>query len=360
MEKAEPVPEKGTLPRLLVLDLLARGTPPKLAALIGEEVSGALRDTGRFQVVSQEDVRSLLGLEAQRQLMGCEEDSCLTEIAGSLGADQIVTGSSIHLGRATQVRLKRIDAATARVLRDVAVGSASPDELLELVRRAAFDLVDAAWKPRGRRQIAWAEETFEVGAALRMVAYQQQTPAPGPDEAADANTSAGPVLVLGYAFRSGAFAFGLRLATGVSATWVDWDDLFGPYREKVELGTFRGGLLLRWPEVGGVWVRPYLSGEVGVMRVRARSRAVAPPEWLIATSGQVYGPYATLGAGLRFFPRSRIGFALEVGGRLGPSIKGIVDRDIPLADEPPPPVAVPIERGGLNGFFVMGMLRRAL
>ncbi|MDF1564368.1 MAG: hypothetical protein P1V51_15095 [Deltaproteobacteria bacterium] len=346
------------LPRLLVMDLLSRGTPPKLSALIAEEVAGALRDTGRFHVVSQDDVRSLLGLEAQRQLLGCEDEGCLTQIAGALGAEQIVTGSSIHVDRVTQVRLKRIDATTAQVLRDVAVGSASADEVLELTRRAAFDLVDATWKPRSKRQVAWAEETLEIGAALRLVSYPEQNPAVG--EPTPGSTQAGPVLQLGYAFRSGTFGFGLRLATGVSPSQVTWKDLFGDYTERIELSTVRGGLLLRWPEAGGVWARPYVTAELGVMRVRARSRAVAPPEWLVATGGQRYGAYATLGAGLRFFPRSRIGFAIEAGGLVGPKIDDIVDRDIPVADEPPPAVVGAVERGGIDGFFIMGVLRRAI
>ena len=187
----------GERPRLLVLDLITRGTPEKLVERIAGEVAGALRDAGTDQVVSQDDVRPLSGGGAQGQPMGCEEESCLTEIAGALGAQQIVTGQTVHLGRVTQVRLKRIDAASARVLRDTAVGSASADELLELVRRAAFDLIDAPWTPRSTRQVAWAELTLEVGASLRGVAYGQQTPDPT-DSGGDpeSNLQSGPVLVL--------------------------------------------------------------------------------------------------------------------------------------------------------------------
>lgn len=356
-------------PRLLVLDLVHRGTPAKARALIDEEVTGALRDTQRYQVVSQDDVRTLLGIEAQRQLLGCEEESCFSEIAGALGAEEVVVGTSVHLERRTQVRLKRIDTTAARVLRDVVVSATSLDELLELVRRAAFDLVDAPWKPRAHREIAWAEETVEVGAALRVVSYPAHdsgAAAGGSDGSGDggssegSETGVGPVLLVGYAFRSKDVAFGLRLATGVSQTSVHWDDLFDPYEERVDLATIRGGLLVRWPATGGLWLRPYVTTEIGVMRVQARSRAEDPPEWLHPTRGETYGPYLMVGGGLRFFPRARIGFALEAGVRLAPAVGGIVDRDLPVAGAEAPPVASAVERGGIHGVFILGTLRRGL
>ncbi|RMG12682.1 MAG: hypothetical protein D6729_16170 [Deltaproteobacteria bacterium] len=356
-------------PRLLVLDLVHRGTPAKARALIDGEVTGALRDTQRYQVVSQNDVRTLLGIEAQRQLLGCEEESCLSEIAGALGAEEVVVGTSVHLEHRTQVRLKRIDTTEARVLRDVAVSATSLDELLELVRRAAFDLVDAPWKPRAHREVAWAEETVEIGAALRLVSYPPRdsgaaASGSGGSEVGGSSTSAetgvGPVLLMGYAFRSKDVAFGLRLATGVSQTSVRWDDLFEPYEERVDLATIRGGLLLRWPATGGIWLRPYVTTEIGVMRVRAHSRAEDAPEWLHPTSGQAYGPYLMVGGGLRFFPRARIGFALEAGVRLAPAVGGIVDHDLPVAGAEAPPVPSAKERGGIHGVFILGTLRRAL
>ena len=48
-----------------------------------------------LRVTTRAEILAVVGLERQKQLLGCSEDatSCLTELAGALGVEAIVTGS---------------------------------------------------------------------------------------------------------------------------------------------------------------------------------------------------------------------------------------------------------------------------
>jgi hypothetical protein len=53
-----------------------------------------LTERGTVRAVAQKDIAQVLGLERQRQLLGCSDDknsSCLAELAGALGVDGIVS-----------------------------------------------------------------------------------------------------------------------------------------------------------------------------------------------------------------------------------------------------------------------------
>lgn len=109
----------GERPRLLVLDFTAGGgaTAEEAQALTEAAVSAAsARDI--FQVVSARDVETLLGLERQRQLVGCAEDeaSCLAELAGALGARFVLSGTLSRVGGSYQLTLQTLDSSRAQAL----------------------------------------------------------------------------------------------------------------------------------------------------------------------------------------------------------------------------------------------------
>lgn len=61
----------------------------------------------------------MLDLEAQKQLVGCNDDSCLAEIADSLGVDGVVIGSIARLESKTVFGLRRIDQREAKTVGQV-------------------------------------------------------------------------------------------------------------------------------------------------------------------------------------------------------------------------------------------------
>lgn len=106
-------------PKLVVLELDAAGG-------VEAEVAGALSDTlaaeaagrGYFQVISSREVQTLLGMERQKQFLGCSDDqsSCLTELSGALGARFILSGTVARLGDAYQLSLQMLDSEKAQTI----------------------------------------------------------------------------------------------------------------------------------------------------------------------------------------------------------------------------------------------------
>jgi len=104
-------------PKLVVTDLtVAGGLDASLGSALSEAVAQEISSRGVFTVVSSHEMTQLLGLERQKQLMGCDEDSasCVGEIAGALNARFVLTGTIAKLGQAYQLTLQMTDNEKAR------------------------------------------------------------------------------------------------------------------------------------------------------------------------------------------------------------------------------------------------------
>ena len=114
--------------------------------LLSSTVTSELRRDVRLTVVSQEDLRNLLGYERQKALLNCADAGCLAEIGGALGAEQIVNGSLSQLGQTYVFILRRIEVRSARVLRDVErrFKLSSQDALLDAIPQMLLDLFPRA------------------------------------------------------------------------------------------------------------------------------------------------------------------------------------------------------------------------
>jgi hypothetical protein len=119
------------------MEINAAGVPADVASSLGLLVPTEVRQAlPGAAVVSGEEVRSMLGFEAQRQALGCEGDSgCLAEIAGALGVDEVLTGRVGKLGRTFVLELRRIDIKKAKVVASVtSTVTGAEDELVGAMR----------------------------------------------------------------------------------------------------------------------------------------------------------------------------------------------------------------------------------
>lgn len=104
-------------PKILVLDLqVAGGTGPDIANAFTEAIAQEVDRRGYFESLSSSDVRTILGVERQRQLVGgCDEGtSCQAELAGALGARFALTGTIAKLGEVYQLTLQTVDTQKAQ------------------------------------------------------------------------------------------------------------------------------------------------------------------------------------------------------------------------------------------------------
>lgn len=75
-----------------------------------------LGEKGDLEIVTAGDIAQILGMERQRQLLGCDTDAsnCMAELAGAIGADAVVTGSVARAGSSWVVTLRGLNAVSAK------------------------------------------------------------------------------------------------------------------------------------------------------------------------------------------------------------------------------------------------------
>ena len=132
---------KEALPRVFVADVQGPVELAPLLEAVSVEVATTLSKAGRYDVVGAVDVREIASLEQQKQIAGCDDnESCLADIAGALGARYVVTGRVVPAGGSYLIQLTLFDTVEARV-----VGRSSNaglvDELVTLGRVGARGLL---------------------------------------------------------------------------------------------------------------------------------------------------------------------------------------------------------------------------
>jgi hypothetical protein len=87
----------------------------------------------------------LLGLERQKELLGCKDDSCVSQLADALGADLILGGQIGTIEQSVVFTLQLTNAKTARVDgRVVKVVPAGKNQIVDAVRAAVTSLMGSA------------------------------------------------------------------------------------------------------------------------------------------------------------------------------------------------------------------------
>ncbi len=126
----------GEKPKLIWLGFTAPKTmDTATVAAIDDAVAQEVARRGFYDVVARRDVETLLGLERQKALTGCSEESttCLTELSGALGARFVLSGVLAQLGANFQLSLQMQDTQKAQVAaRSVRLAKDVPTLLLLL------------------------------------------------------------------------------------------------------------------------------------------------------------------------------------------------------------------------------------
>jgi TolB-like protein len=103
-------------PRVVVLDIHdIGGHDGSTAEVLTQVTASEVVSLNKFEVITKQVVSDVLGLERQRQLLGCTESNCMAEIGAALGADFILSGQLGRLGTQFRFDLTLIDARRSRV-----------------------------------------------------------------------------------------------------------------------------------------------------------------------------------------------------------------------------------------------------
>ncbi len=137
--------------KVATMDFTTRGLQAKAGAAWAERFALYLRKEG-LSVTTTRDIAAVLSLERQKQLLGCSEGqaTCLTELAGALGVEAVVTGQVGRVGKSLQVTVKVVNATTAAAIFELTRSLKTEDEVLEALEAAA---------PEAARKVALAFPT---------------------------------------------------------------------------------------------------------------------------------------------------------------------------------------------------------
>ncbi len=101
---------------LLLPSQVGAGVPASAVSGLENLVLEALHDTGRFDVIGRADVAALVGLDAKKQLAGCDDTECATQLAGALDVKLAAALSVDRLGDTTLLTLRILETEKLRVL----------------------------------------------------------------------------------------------------------------------------------------------------------------------------------------------------------------------------------------------------
>lgn len=127
--------------RLFVFAFKNDNVDARIVAALERDVAEEAGAYG-YDAVSSQDLASMLDVEAARQAAGCiGEASCLSEIAGGLGAAFVITGTVAKLDATqTEVALVLLDRTGSSVLGRSSASGGDLDTLRSNTRRAARQL----------------------------------------------------------------------------------------------------------------------------------------------------------------------------------------------------------------------------
>lgn len=137
--------------------------PAELATFCSEHLATELSAQG-VRVITPREIGAMIGIERQKQLLGCERDnaaSCMTELGNALGADGVLLGDLGRLGTRYQLNLRVVRGSTGEPVLSWSHGVDSDSELLTMItdgaREIAPQLVDRLTRtgPTGRRWPVW-------------------------------------------------------------------------------------------------------------------------------------------------------------------------------------------------------------
>lgn len=211
--------------------MVANGVDSKVGVLLDEVVLSELAQVvpKDIKVIGSSDVNAMLGLEQQKQLLSCDDTSCLVEIGNALGATHILVPSVGKLGSKFLVSAKFLSVVDASVLfRKVLYVKANEDALLDGVKQVSHELaLHQQWAPQTLALPAPAKTDQPVTAQAPGAQKDQ------PRKSAEESEALDPMLLAG----AGLAGVGVLVAGGlgigalvVNATTADDTSLDGDKR----------------------------------------------------------------------------------------------------------------------------------
>lgn len=157
-------------PRVAVPDVQSPKELQSLAGALGGVVANELQRLGTFQVTTTDQMRQMLSLERQAQLLGCPDDSCKNTAVSQFGFDYLVTGKLAKLdagkGKSSLTfELAVLNVKTGKRESSDLIAAATESELMERLSPSVIKVVQPLL---AGRQGSLVVVTSEAGATVKV------------------------------------------------------------------------------------------------------------------------------------------------------------------------------------------------
>lgn len=141
--------------RVAVMPFQLTQVSDELAGYAEDRLATELANHG-FSVTTRSEIQALLGLERQKQLLGCSVDtSCVAEISAALGVEFILVGRLTRLGKRFEVDLRLVRQKDASVAARDARGIDDEARLGALLAESARALAGQVAVTEPVKPVAW-------------------------------------------------------------------------------------------------------------------------------------------------------------------------------------------------------------
>ena len=141
----QPVVESGPVKdrsKIAVWDLASRNIPVTHAQELTSILVSEISKMGRFEVYSQENVRTLAGWTAEKMALGCTDTKCLTAL-GQMDVGKLISGSVGKIGDTYSISLNLFDTQHVKAEKSISEFCRSENELIGLLQQGVRKLLAA-------------------------------------------------------------------------------------------------------------------------------------------------------------------------------------------------------------------------
>ncbi len=126
---------------ILVLDFRMLDGEQRIGRILASMIGAELQKVDKLSVIGSSDIEAALDVEKRKDILGCDETSCLAEIAGAMGTRLVLHGTVGSIGSTFAVNASvydsRLGESRARVSRTV---DRDEDALVRLVPDISAEL----------------------------------------------------------------------------------------------------------------------------------------------------------------------------------------------------------------------------
>lgn len=131
--------------KVAVLEVRAVGTldPKTFEGVASLEATVLGEARADLQVVNAADIRTMIGFEREKQLLGCTESGCMAEIGGALGVDYILSTEGSVVGGKWLLNLSLLDVVKSAPFKRVSKITEDPKKIVDLCVESVRELAGA-------------------------------------------------------------------------------------------------------------------------------------------------------------------------------------------------------------------------